>query len=175
MNNQESIRLKLLLTEKEFIFLFLFLQIKSILIKSTCFSIILIIYFRAVYEMSLFTNIVLAVFLIFFIVVPLAILFLAYRAKKEYKSNYSFHNESIIEFDDSGYLVTTNNTNRNHREWDYLHSVREVKPGFFLYYSLQTATYIPKRCFDSEKDIEVFKDLVSAHLDSKSTHFKSDK
>lgn len=161
------------LTEKEFVFSFLYLKLKPTFLNCIFSSIILIVYFRAVYEMSLFVNIALAISLIFFVVAPLGLIILAYRAKKEYKSNYSFRNEVNIEFNDSGYIVTTNDGNHNHREWAYLYSVREVKHGFFLYYSIHTATYIPKRCFNSEDSITFFKELVLNHLDSDKVYFKT--
>lgn len=172
MTTTEGITLQLRLTEKESIFSFLYLKMKSTLLNCLFSSIILMVYFRAVYEMSLFMNIALAVSLIFFVVAPLGLLILAYRAKKEYESNYSFHNEVNIEFNDSGYIVTANDGTQNHREWAYLYSVREVKHGFFVYYSIQTATYIPKRCFNSAVSITFFKDLVLNHLDSDKVYFK---
>lgn len=169
----KEVNVKLLLTEKEFIFSFIYLQWKGILIKAICICIMLVAYFFAAYEMSLFTNITLSIFLVFMFMLPLALLVIGNRAKKEYKSNYTFHKEVIMNFNDSGYTVIRDDNNRNHREWNYLHSVRETNQGFFLYYSLQTATYIPKRCFNSADSIVFFKELVLNHLDSGKVHLKN--
>lgn len=173
MDINKEANVKLLLTEKEFVFSIIYIKWKSILLNSLSGCIILIVYFLAVYEMFLLMNIALSIFLIFFIVLPLGLLILMYRAKKEYKSNSTFHKEKKMRFNDSGYTVISDDTNCNHHEWDYLHSVRETKRGFFLYYSLQKATYVPKRCFHSEENITLLKFLVSKQLVSKRVHLKT--
>ncbi len=172
MNVDQEAKVKLLLTEKEFIFSFIYMKWKGILMNAICSCIILIVYFRSVYEMTLLVNIAFSIFLIFLVVLPLGLLILSYQAKKEYKSNSTFHQEKIMQFNDSGYTVISDDNNRNRHGWDYLHSVRETKRGFFLYYSIQSATYVPKRCFHSEEDIMLFKSLVSKHLVPKRVHLK---
>lgn len=78
-----------------------------------------------------------------------------------------------MQFNDSGYTVISDDNNHNYGEWDDLHSVRETKNGFFLYYSSQVATYIPKRCFNSAHSIAFFKELVLSHLSSGKVSLKN--
>ena len=172
MTTTERVTLPVLLTEKEFISSHIYLQWKSTIFKAICISIMIILFYRELYEMSLFATIALSIFLL--IILILAVLLgIGYRAKKEYKSNDTFQKEATMIFNDSGYTLIRADNNHNYRKWDDLHLIRETKSGFFLYYSSQTATYIPKRCFSSADSIAFFKDLVLNHLGSGKVAFKN--
>lgn len=82
MNIGQKAKVKLLLTEKEFIFSFIYMKWKSILVNAISSCVILIVYVRAVYELTLLVNIIFSIFLIFSVVLPLGLLILNYRAKK---------------------------------------------------------------------------------------------
>ncbi|MFL2099731.1 YcxB family protein [Desemzia sp. FAM 24101] len=172
MNNEESITTRVELTEKEYVFLSLYMKIRSTAFVLICFFFLYIAVFYVLIKIPLLMNIIISAVLILFIILPIIFFVLSYRARKEYRSNYSLRKEVIIKFSDLGFDLTTENS-ENHREWTYLYSIRELKYGFVFYYSAYTATLFPKRCFDSKKDIDFFKDLVSNHLDSNKVHFRS--
>ena len=173
MNMDKEVNMKVLLTEKEFIYSNIYLQRKSTIFKAICGCLLIILYYRELYEMSLFTTITLSIFLLIILMLPIVLLGIVYRAKKEYKSNDTFQKEATMIFNDSGYTIIRADNNYNYRKWDDLHSIRETKSGFFLYYSSQTATYIPKRCFSSADSIAFFKELVLNHLSSGKVSFKN--
>lgn len=164
MHTDKEVKVKVLLTEKEVSYSDIYLQRKSTIFKAICISMILTGYFFGVYEMTWLAAITLSIFLVFIIMLPLALLITSNGAKKEYKSNYTLQQEATMIFNDSGYTVIRADNNHNYRKWNDLHSVRETKSGFFLYYSSQTATYLPKRCFSSAEEITFFKELLSNHL-----------
>lgn len=172
MDINKEVTVKLLLTEKEVISSHIYLQRNNTIFKAICISIMIVLFYRELYEMSLFVIIILSIFLL--IVLILAVLLgICYRAKKEYKSNDTFQKESTMIFNDPGYTLIRADNNHNYRKWDDLHSIRETKSGFFLYYSSQVATYISKRCFSSANNITSFKTLVLNHLSSGKVSFKN--
>lgn len=172
MNNQESIAVKLALTEKEYIFLSLYMKMKSTIFVLTCFFFLYVAVFYLIIDVTLLINIIISAFLILFIILPMVLFVLSYRAKKEFRSSRSLQQEVIVEFSKLGYDLTTEHES-NHRGWDYIYSVRELKNSFVVYYSAYTATLYPKRCFDSKQDTEVFKELVSKHIESNKVYFKT--
>lgn len=172
MNHEENITTRIELTEKEYVYLSLYMKIRSTAFILICFFFLYIAVFYVLIKISLLLNIIISAVLILFVILPIIFFVLSYRARKEYRSNYSLRKEVIIQFSDLGFDLTTESSD-SHREWAYLYSIRELKYGFIFYYSAYTATLLPKRCFDSKKDIDSFKNLVSKHLDSSKLHFKS--
>lgn len=168
MNTSHGIDLGFVLKEKEYIYFSLYLKMKSTLSILTCLFFVYIIMLYLLYDLSFLMTIIYSAALVILLIFPLALIILVYTAKKEFRSNYSLRKKMVITFNDSGFVL-----DNSHNEWAYLYSVQEISKGFILFYSINTATYIPKRCFDSKKDISVFKSLLEEHLKSNKLHFKN--
>jgi len=171
MITSENNNMKLSVTEKEYIAFFLYMRVKSNIFILICGFFLYIILFYVLLEITLFMNILISAAIITFIVIPLIFFGLVYKAKKEYRSNSGLQKEIIVKFSDLGFYLTTPKDN-NYREWNSLYAVREIKNGFILYYSAYSTTLFPKRCFNSEKDIDFFKERVLTYLNPKSVHLK---
>jgi hypothetical protein len=172
MNIHESIHLKLALTEKEYIQFFLYMRMKTNLVVLTCGFFLYMLFLFVVTDFPLLINIIISALFILLLIIPLALLGLINKAKKEFKSNYSLSKEVIVKFEDSGFKLTTEHE-CNDYDWNYLYSVREIKKGFVLYYSANTAFALPKRCFNSEQEMNLFKELVLEHLNTNRVHFNN--
>lgn len=171
MNNDESIIVKLALKEKEYIRFFLYMKMKTSLIILTCGFFLYILVFYVLTGIPLLMNMTLSALVILFLVIPLALVGLIYKAKKEFRSNYSLSEEVLLEINDIGFNLTTAQE-CTHQDWNYFYSVRELKKDFALYYSAYTAFTLPKRCFTSKKDINLFKELISKHIISDKVYLK---
>jgi hypothetical protein len=54
-------------------------------------------------------------------------------------------------------------------KWSLFTRIRETKSVFLLYQAPQVATYIPKRCFHAQADIEVLRQLIRDNYKGKWT------
>ena len=52
-------------------------------------------------------------------------------------------------------------------KWPLFQEIQETKKSFLLKQTIASATYIPKRCFQSPEDITQFKALLQAHYRGK--------
>ncbi|WP_423190444.1 YcxB family protein [Alkalibacterium sp. f15] len=82
---------------------------------------------------------------------------------EEYKSDQLIKQMVNYTFDADGMTQLIKSSN-NQYEWDDFFKARENKAMFLLYLSKNKALILPKRFFDSQKQIDTFKHLVSENI-----------
>lgn len=172
MNKNESVLFDFALTERDYTRIFLYMRMKYAIKVLISGFLILMIYLFTLTDLSLLNNFIISALCVLLIVVPLSFFALIYKAKKEFRSNYGLREELTVEANNLGLNLTTTNEH-SHRDWDHIYSVRELKNDFIVYFSESLAFSLPKNYFVSEKDISLFKELVSRHLNSDRVHFKN--
>lgn len=170
MNNKESVLVKISATEEDYTRNVLYIRMKYGITLFIIGVLILMIYLFTITDLSLLTNFIICALFVL-IVVPLSYFATIYKAKKEFRSHHDFRDELTVEVNDLGFNLSASNGN-SHRDWDRVYSVREIKHDFIVYFSKSFAFPLPKSCFGSKKDISLFKELVSKHMNSDKIYFK---
>ncbi|MBU9713977.1 YcxB family protein [Evansella tamaricis] len=92
------------------------------------------------------------------------------RAMKEYESDKRIKNEISYTFSGEGISQQTGRSN-NFFEWSDIHLAREYEEMFLLYISKHKAIILPKRFFQLNDDIDLFKIIVTKHIESSKNKF----
>ena len=171
MNNEENVLVKFSVTEKDYTRTFLYMRMKYAIKVLISGFLILMIYLFTLTDLSLLTNFIISALSVLLIAVPLSFFAVSYKAKKEFRSDHDLREELTVEANDLGLNLSASNGN-SHRDWDRIYSVREIKHDFIVYFSKSLAFSLPKSYFGSEKDISLFKELVSKHINSDKVYFQ---
>lgn len=91
---------------------------------------------------------------------------LNFYACREFKRNPIFMQETTWSFSRDG-IVQTNKIGKNHIKWSYFRSAHEMKDMFLLYMSDRMAIVLPKRLFESDESMGLFKKIVSENIEAK--------
>lgn len=107
------------------------------------------------------------------VLIPLVVLPLlnSYFSKKYFNSNKLLQNEQKYNFTDEGISISSENGNGK-IDWDKIFKVDESKTFFALYISIGQAYIIPKRFFNSDDDIKLFKEILKDNIDNKKLKMK---
>jgi hypothetical protein len=96
---------------------------------------------------------------------------LRWKGIREFKSDQLAKSEFTYEFHETGFTQIRGRSTTC-VEWSDIHAVRGNKEMFLLYLSKNKAILLPERYFNTNADIETFKDIIYEHMDPKKVHFK---
>lgn len=85
------------------------------------------------------------------------------KATREYKSDQLIKNELTYTFSDAG-IHQKRGRSINDIDWNEIVSIKEFAPMFLIYLSRNKAMIIPKRFFESEEEIKLFKKMVNENV-----------
>jgi hypothetical protein len=87
------------------------------------------------------------------------------KATREYKSDQLIKNEFIYTFSEDG-INQKRGRSINYIEWNEIVFVREYPPLFLLYISKNKAIVMPRRFFESNEEIKLFKQIIKGNVSS---------
>jgi|GEM_PF-4645645 len=100
-----------------------------------------------------------------FLVVAVTAILLPYslysQFLRKYKKNPLLHGITNYEFSTSKVKMKNSQSGENSMGWEKLYQVKEYKSWILLYIDKYTAAYIPKGSFQSDQQVEQFKQLVN--------------
>lgn len=172
MDQQKRIVAKVGLTEKEAIFLFLYSRKNLFIILFICAYFIYLSFLYFALGLPLLLNIQACAVMLMF-TVPIVLLSLAFIIRKEYRRNSKLREETVITFisKDAPHTRSEDKSN-NYVDWKHVYAVKELKKNFIFYFSPFSATMIPKRCFKSEEEIAIIREMISSSVDSDKVKLK---
>lgn len=171
MNKKETVSLHVQLDEKEFVRFALYSRHKSIVVNTISATILLIVYFLTLTELSFMKVTLLSVVSTLVLCLPGLIIAVSLQERKRFRSDYKLREEAFYEVNNMGILRSTNKEGLP-IGWEQLKSIKELKSIFILYHSPTKAMIFPKRAFHSKDDILLFKQLSSKQMKKERVHFK---
>jgi hypothetical protein len=81
---------------------------------------------------------------------------------RKYKKNPLLFGNTNYEFSTSKVKMKNSSGGENSMGWEKLHKVKEYKNWFLLYTDKYTAAYIPKKSFQSDEQVQQFRQLVNS-------------
>ena len=91
-------------------------------------------------------------------------------AVKEYKSEPSIKGEMTYISSDEGIRLKCESSDAFFK-WEEIQKAILVRDMFILYVTIMKAIVIPTRFFDSEEDIDLFKNIISENMDTTKIKF----
>ncbi|KSU63674.1 hypothetical protein AS034_05350 [[Bacillus] enclensis] len=85
------------------------------------------------------------------------------KATREYKSDQLIKNELIYTFSDTG-IIQKRGRSISAIDWNEIVSIKEFAPMFLIYVSRNKAMVIPKRFFESDEKIKLFKKMINENV-----------
>jgi YcxB-like protein len=86
-----------------------------------------------------------------------------FKAAREYKSDHLIKNEITYTFSENG-INQKRGKSINYIDWNEIVFIKEYSPMFLIYVSKNKAIVLPKRFFESDEQIKIFKNMIKENV-----------
>lgn len=112
-----------------------------------------------------------AAFIIFSLIIQAPFLLQYYAMKNNFKKSTLLNTPQCFELNENNLVMSSRNGSFSVL-WEDVFRIRELKPCFILYTSPLKYSLIPRRCFNSQEQLEMFRDILRDKIDKKRLKFK---